>query len=331
MAFRAQTRRWPSPSLVDGVAQTGVWELGFAADELVCSWNLTAPAGERARIEVRARSAAGVWSGWFIAAWWGDDPAVVSTSVPGQGDDVARMDVDTVVAADGVLFDAVELRVSAATSIAHLSIVASRDAHAAAPVSTPTLVGTLVEAPPMAQHAHDDLYPEIGGGGASWCSPTSVAMALARLGAGPSQEECAWVEGAAYPASVHAARGCLDEAYAGCGNWSFNAAHVGTRGLDGFVTRVADLAAAEPLLAAGLPVVVSTRFTAEELPGAGYGTAGHLMLLVGIDADGDPILNDPAAGKTAEASRVRVTYPRAAFEAAMARAGRVAYVITPTR
>jgi hypothetical protein len=53
------------------------------------------------------------------------------------------------------------------------------------------------------------------------------------------------------------------------------------------------------------------------------------MVLVGFDANGDPVLNDPASHSVPSNDEVRVTYDRAQFERAWSRSGRIAYVIRP--
>jgi hypothetical protein len=69
------------------------------------------------------------------------------------------------------------------------------------------------------------------------------------LGAGPTAAETAWVDPAySDPQVDHAARSVFDYDYDGAGNWPFNTAYAGTRGLDSFVTRLRSLI--EPLTSA---------------------------------------------------------------------------------
>jgi hypothetical protein len=65
-----------------------------------------------------------------------------------------------------------------------------------------------------------------------------------------------------------------------------------------------------------------------ELSGAPIPSSeGHLMVLVGFDAKGNPVMNDPAAPTDAG---VRRTYPRAAFEKLwLTHSGGLSYVIAP--
>ncbi|MEW6421698.1 MAG: peptidase C39 family protein, partial [Deinococcota bacterium] len=154
-------------------------------------------------------------------------------------------------------------------------------------------------------------YPD---GGPVWCSPTSVSMLLGF-----------WKKPVRVP---DAAKGTLDAVYGGFGNWPFNTAYAGTQGLQAFVTRLGSLRDAEAYLRQGLPLAVSVRFRAGELPGAPLSWSdGHLMVLTGFDAQGNPVVNDPAAPSDASVKR---TYPRSTFERLwLNHAGGMAYVMAP--
>jgi hypothetical protein len=131
-------------------------------------------------------------------------------------------------------------------------------------------------------------------------------MIIEYWGRAPTASDLAWVD-PDYddPQVCHAARHTFDYEYSGCGNWAFNTAYAGTyRGMHGVVTRLHSLTEAETLIGAGIPLITSQSFIAEELDGAGYGTAGHLMTLVGFTADGDVIANDPASPSNAAVRRV---------------------------
>jgi hypothetical protein len=127
-----------------------------------------------------------------------------------------------------------------------------------------------------------------------------------------------------------AARAVFDHTYDGAGNWPFNTAYAATRGLRGFVTRLRSLREAEDFVAAGIPLVASVSFKKGELSGAGYGTNGHLMVIVGFTADGDVVCNDPASHLLADNGQVRVTYDREEFENVwVPHSGGIVYVIHP--
>ena len=63
--------------------------------------------------------------------------------------------------------------------------------------------------------------------------------------------------------------------------------------------------------------------------GAGYATAGHLLVVVGFDAAGDVVCNDPASHERPSNDEVRVVYPRGPFERVWMRSGGLVYVIHP--
>ena len=122
------------------------------------------------------------------------------------------------------------------------------------------------------------------------------------------------------------ARAVYDAAYDGMGNWSFNAGVAGELGFDAVVTRLASLASAAVLTAAGIPLVASMSFGPGELAGADYDTAGHLLVIRGFDQDGDVLVADPANPGGDAGLR---TYPRAAFDAAWEHSRRTVYLIVP--
>jgi hypothetical protein len=180
--------------------------------------------------------------------------------------------------------------------------------------------------PPYAQNIHSGEYPEFGGGGEVWCSPTSTAMVMSYFGTSPTAEELA---GIPYqdPEVDYAALHVWDYAYDGAGSWPFNAAYAHTYGLDSFVTRLRSMAEVERFVAAGIPVIVSLSWKLGNMPEAMYETNGHLPVIVGFTDDGDPILNDPASNAN---ENVRSIYTRENFEKVWQEStGGVAYVYHP--
>jgi hypothetical protein len=77
-----------------------------------------------------------------------------------------------------------------------------------------------------------------------------------------------------------------------------------------------------------VPLILSYAWQRGELTGAPLGSSsGHLVVLVGFDRAGNPIINDPAAPGGAS---VRRTYPRAQLESLwLEHSGGTVYVITP--
>jgi hypothetical protein len=106
--------------------------------------------------------------------------------------------------------------------------------------------------------------------------------------------------------------GVFDWIYNGHGNWPFNTAYASTFGYEGYVARFTSLARAEEFIAADVPVIMSIAWNKGDLTGADIdSTNGHLLVLVGFDAQGNPIVNDPASPSNAA---VQHTYLRSEFE-----------------
>ncbi|WP_214415437.1 C39 family peptidase [Sphaerisporangium fuscum] len=314
--------------------------IGFAATELVASWTADTPPGSWVQIEMRGRNAAGLTKWYVLGRWAYGDGDIQRTSLPGQRDADGTVSVDTFVAATGKPITAYQLRVTLhrTPGSAVTPVVRTLGAMASAVPDRPTVPvspggrawGIELNVPRRSQSIHQGQYPEWDGGGEAWCSPTSTTMVLGYWGRWPSAQDTSWVDPSyADPEVDYAARYTYDYAYQGAGNWPFNTAYAGRYGLDGFITRLRSLTEVERLIKAGIPVITSQSFQAGELPGAGYSTNGHLMVVIGFTPTGDVIANDPASpGDEA----VRRVYPRANFENVWLRStgsGGVAYIIHP--
>ncbi|GAB3822685.1 peptidase C39 family protein [Kribbella italica] len=319
---------------------------GFDLTELVASWNATTPAGTWIEVSMSGRSDLGTSTKWYVLGRWtsGDDTAagtIHRTSVPDQEDTVGDVAVDTFVANDGHSLDRWRLKVTLfrqagsrqAPVVRSVGAMASRlPDEETVPVSRGGGAwGKVLDVPTYSQETHIGHYPQWDNGGEAWCSATSTAMVLDYWRAGPSKRETSWVDPADEDPQVdHAARMVFDYDYDGAGNWPFNTAYAGTRKVDAFVTRLRSLTEAEQFIKAGIPLVASLSFEKDELPGAGYGTNGHLMVIVGFDRDGNVVVNDPASHLIKSNDEVRTTYDRKAFENAwVPHSGGLVYVIHP--
>jgi len=332
--------RWTSP----------VHEQGFDASQLVASWNATTPAGTWLLVELRGRTEDGADTRWYgMGRWASGDGDIRRTSLADQSDEYGSVDVDTFSAANGTALRGYQLRVtlyraegSAATPTVTMigAMTSAIPDRFEVPTSPPAGAwGIELPVPPYSQNIHTGEYPEYGGGGEAWCSPTSTEMVVEYWGKRPSDEDLAWVDPSYVDPSVdHAARFTYDLAYDGTGNWPFNTAYAATFGLSAHVTRLGSLAELEGYIARGVPVITSQSFLAEELDGANYSTSGHLMVVIGFTEDGDVIANDPASSGN---DAVRNVYQRAQFENVWLRtkrhlsgggigsgSGGVAYIIT---
>ena len=162
------------------------------------------------------------------------------------------------------------------------------------------------------------VYPD---GGNVWCSPTSVSMVLAYW-----QGYCGSVRSRA---SAQTVDGVFDWRYDGHGNWPFNTAYAAHEGMEAQVARFTSFARRRATgSTAGVPVVFSCAWKKGEVTGSAVSSSdGHLAVIVGFDAAGNPIVNDPAAATNED---VRRTYDRAELETVWLRAsGGTVYLIYP--
>ncbi|MGH3648160.1 MAG: peptidase C39 family protein [Micromonosporaceae bacterium] len=321
--------RWTSPSV----------PLSFNATEAIPSWNADTPGGSWIQVNMRGVTEAGNTTKWYILGRWAArDNELHRTSVSAQGDDDGFVAIDTFVARDGHAWKSWQIELTLLRPVGSTDTPSVRSIGAMASQlpddkkpepSTPSGLVRTLDVPRYSQELHVGHYPEWDNGGEAWCSPTSTSMAMAYWDALPPASDYDWVEPDPHtdPWVDHAARHTFDYNYDGAGNWPYNTAYAATYGLDGFVTRLRSLNEAEQFIAAGIPLVVSASWKKNEVPGADYGTNGHLLLIVGFDAAGNPVMNDPFAHSNPE---VRKTFGRAEFERVwLTHSGGVTYVMHP--
>jgi Peptidase_C39 like family len=293
-----------------GPLLTGPEMLAPPFTELIPSWNAVTPAGSSVTVEVRVKQVGG-WTRWYsFGTWMSQDGR---SSLNGQQDAAASVSTDTLKLKAPAAAYQYRVTLRGAATLSLLAFTTSIPATSTkGPLTRPApsdraAWGKVLNVPARSQM----IYP---GGGENWCSPTSTSMILAYWGIEVSVPQ--------------AARATYDKAYDGTGNWSFNAAYAGSQGLRAYVARLPGLAAAEAYITAGIPLAVSLGWKPGELPGAPIpASSGHLMVLVGFDAAGDPVLNDPAAASN---ETVRRTYPRANFERLwQTHSGGTVYVMAP--
>jgi hypothetical protein len=322
---------WSAPSVQPQAAFT----------RLVASWNADTPAAARITVQAQVTATSGDTSDWYtLGIWATDDRAARRTSVNGQADALGRVSTDTLYTrGDPFASYALRVRLERASADDPSPVVRSLGAEVADytySATQPTSAASSTDpvelpVPPLSQEVHAHQYPQWGGGGEAWCSPTSTEMVVEFWGRGPTAADLAWVDPSyADPSVDFAARGTYDAAYHGTGNWPFNAAYAARFGLDTFVTQLRSLAEAEQFVRAGIPVVTSIASRPGELDGFLFsgGTNGHLVVVIGFDAAGNPIVNDPASLSDAS---VRHVYDRAQFERVWLRgSGGTAYIIHPS-
>ncbi|MFF4061104.1 peptidase C39 family protein [Streptomyces sp. NPDC001668] len=295
-----------------------VHRLAVPSTEVIASWNAHTPAGTWIQIELKGTYSDGTATPWYVMGRWAaGDGDIKRTSVDDQTDGRSSVWTDTFAIDDpstGLRLALYQLRLTLyrkpgaknTPTVWRLGAMGSDvPDRFTVPASTPGLAKELI-VPRYSQEIHKGQYPEYDNGGEAWCSPTSSQMIIEYWGGRLTKEQLAWVDPSyADPQVCHAARYTYDYQYAGCGNWPFNAAYAATfEDLRGVVTRLGSLTDLETLIAAGIPAITSQSFLKEELTGAGYGTSGHLMTVIGFTAEGDVIANDPASPSDEEVRRV---------------------------
>lgn len=296
----------------------------FPFSEAVPSWNASTPTGTWLEAQLRVRLGSR-WTKWYNLGVWASDPETLARhSVSGQADADAYVDVDTLKLGrrgDPLTATAYQLkfRLFARGRDSLPSLTNAAVAVSTSPTAPPALApgnpaswDKLLAVPECSQM----VYPD---GGEVWCSPTSVAMVLG------------YWEGRRGPCepSVRAAvSGVYDSVYEGHGNWPFNAAYAASRGFESYVTRFTSMSQAEAWIAAGVPVIISYSWGRGQLTGAPLPASnGHLAVLAGFDAKGNPVVNDPAAPNNEAVQR---TYSRAELERLWLQgSGGTAYLIYP--
>jgi len=294
----------------------------FNYTEAIASWNATTPSGTWVEAQFRAQYGTR-WSKWYTLGIWASDYSTIHRhSVQSQGDSDGYVAVDTFVSTnkkEATSKFQLKIRLfsvdgTAISSVKNASAAYSTSAPKSATVSTgdASLWNRSLSVPKCSQM----VYPD---GGEVWCSPTSTSMVLAYWDGytGPCE-----------PRVRAAVDGVYDWIYNGHGNWPFNTAYAATQGYEAYVARFVSLKKAEEFVAAGVPVIMSIAWKKGDLTGSGVdSTNGHLLVLVGFDAQGNPIVNDPAS---ASDSAVQHIYLRSEFEPLWLQAsGGTVYLIYP--
>jgi hypothetical protein len=319
--------------VVSGGWERATWvspwrEHTFALTEAVPSWDARTPGASRLQVWVRGRTPGGTVTSWDqLATWAYGDQHHKRRSGDSQTDDGGRVSYDTWLTNSTTGMKSWQLRVQlerpkgakASPAIDTVGAMVSRlpnvsGVATSSPRPAPnSALGKILPVPRYSQMTHRGKYTAYDGGGAAWCSPTSVTMVLGYLGRLPSGSALSWIP-STYPDRpvVHAARMTYDAKLGGTGNWSFNTAYASHHADDAWVTRLKNLRGAEKWISRGVPVVASISFSSGGLRGAPLtSTAGHLVVIVGFTKSGDVVVNDPAAPS---ASSVRRTYDRGQFE-----------------
>lgn len=293
-----------------GSVESPVVEVPSAFDDLVGSWNADVPKGASVGMDAQVRQG-GKWSKWFRLSKFSPG---ASESFEKQDDEAGWVDVDTLrLKAKADAFRWRVTLVSAGAREARLTRVAVTLADLSKPAAEPEpfVPGPWVRELKLAPRSQREEDPKVRG---DICSPTALAMVLEYWGVTKTTPE------------VYNA--VLDQRTGIYGNWPLNVAVAGAWGLPGHVSRLPGFGALQDLIAEGRPVVISLSFGEGELDGAPMKkTRGHLIVVVGFDAAGDVIVQDPAAPDRRGTRRV---YKRSQFAKAWLTNKRgLAYVLGP--
>jgi hypothetical protein len=255
----------------------------------VVSWNAGAPSGGIALIAHRAD---GTVSEPLLYVRWSPEER---RSLDG-GDATTRIAVDVV--HSEVALTAIGIASTVALDAVAVAVPPPPDARV-----TPRESTLLLRVPKLSQY--QPKYPDERG----WCSAAALAMLLRFHGA---------------DADVAAvARGVYDASYAGTGNWAFNTAYAGARGLRGAVAYLRGIDHVAAFVDAGLPVAISVAWNQGELPGAPLEHSdGHLLVVRGVEP-AHVVVNDPAH------PMIATRYPRTALDLIFREHGGVAYLVAP--
>lgn len=294
----------------------------FPYESAIASWNASTPKGSWIEVQFRAKYGER-WSKWYVLGIWASDTSTITRhSVQGQKDADGTVADDTFVnVAEESPTDKFQLKLrlfstdgAARPSMRNVAVAYSTSKPTSVNVSAgnPALWDRCIDVPQFSQM----VYPD---GGSVWCSPTSTSMVLSFL------EN---YKGEPAPRVHTAVDGVYDWIYDGHGNWPFNTAFASTFGYEGYVARFTSLAKAEEFIAAGVPVIMSIAWKKGDLTNADVDqTNGHLVVLVGFDAQGNLIVNDPASPAN---ETVRRTYLRSEFEPLWLKSsGGTVYLIYP--
>jgi hypothetical protein len=286
-------------------------------NQLIVSWNASTPAGTFLKVEAAANSNGHQTKFYAIANWSLDNQAFPRASIRGQEDADGTVDTDTLILKHPA--ESAQLRVTCAGTNGGMALKFLGLSFANTAVPPPARPanraawGKTISTPERSQHG----YPNEKG----WCSPASLSMVLAR-----------WAEVLGRPeldlTVPQVAAAVYDSDFAGTGNWPFNTAFAGGfSGIRSYVTRFDDLSEVEDWIAAGIPVILSTRWDLLQ-PGRPPAEEGHLIVCIGFTKDGEVVVNDPAT-RLDRGEIVRRVYKRENVLGSWTKSHHAVYLVYP--
>ena len=286
----------------------------IAFNHLIVSWNAALPKNASLKVEAKALYGDASTVYYKLGLWSLDPTRHPRQSVANQADADGTVATDVLVLQQPAKAFQLRLTFEEAepqTTLKFLA-VSLADTNSSPPPDLPvqSAWGKLLEVPERSQM----LYPN----GKTLCSPTTVSMILGF-----------WAQTLHRPELDHAVpeivEAIYDSQYQGTGNWPFNMAYAGSLpGMRAYVTRLSYLAELEAWIARGLPVGMSVDY--DVLRAKGPGPNGHLVVLVGFNKQGDPIINDPGTS-----AHVRKVFSRQNLLNAWSCSGHTVYLIYPEK
>ena len=255
----------------------------------VVSWNTAAASGGIALIAHRADGTV-------------SEPLLYVRWSPEERRSLDGSDAKTRIAVDVVQSDVALTALGVASTVALDAVAVAVPPPLGARVA-PHESADALDVPKLSQYL--PKFPDERG----WCSAAALAMLLRYHGVDADVGTVA--------------RGVYDASYAGTGNWAFNAAYAGSRGLRGVVAYLRGIDHVAAFVEAGLPVAVSIAWKPGELPGAPLEHSdGHLLVVRGVEP-AHVFVNDPAH------PAIATRYPRTALDLIFRAHGGVAYLVAP--
>lgn len=262
----------------------------FPFNDLVPSWNVNVPEGTGFVVQIRVgRRAGDFWTDFYYLGRWGEAPQKAIKKV--VRDENGAIDIDYL--RSDQAFDRIQYRVLLVTTdpdhtpaLRRFALAYSNTLDDAALAREhrskvrPGAAARWTTRLPVPFRSQRDEDPKIAG---SICSPTSVSMVME-------------YRGASQP-TAHMAEIIWDEEYKIFGNWPRAVQGAYLFGVPGYLRRFGNWDEVRQQIAAGQPVIASIRVKElDGLRGAPYRRSnGHLLVIVGFDADGHVLVNDPAA------------------------------------
>lgn len=177
---------------------------------------------------------------------------------------------------------------------------------------SPILETRLIDVPLLCQRDY------IGGG--VWCSPTSVTMIMHYWSKKLARSDLRY-------SVSETANLVYDPGWPGTGNWAFNVAFAGGHlNMRAHVNRLNAIDELRALIDAGVPVAASVSYDLLKGKSVKGNNDGHLVVVVGFDQSGDPMINDPAA-----CPEVQRSYPLEHFIKAWQSSRQTVYIIYPSK